>query len=51
MFASNQTFIVAAYTVTWLVFIGYSLRLAGASRRARIALGGALGDATREGRP
>ena len=38
MIASNQTFIIAAYAVTWLVFAGYVVRLARAERRARAAL-------------
>jgi CcmD family protein len=42
MAASNQTFIVAAYAVTWIVFAGYLLRLARAGRRARTALDQAL---------
>ena len=41
MTASNQTFIVAAYAVTWIVFSGYLLRLLRAERRARTALDGA----------
>lgn len=31
----NQTFIVAAYSVTWAVLIGYIARLAVATSRAR----------------
>ena len=31
----NQTFIIAAYTVTWVVLLGYVLRLARMSRRVR----------------
>jgi hypothetical protein len=42
MIASNQTFIVAAYAVTWIVLIGYLLRVARAGRRARAALERAL---------
>ena len=45
MIASNQTFIVAAYAVTWIVFAGYLLRLVRAERRARSALDGARGAA------
>lgn len=33
--ASNQSFIVAAYAVTWIVIIGYTAWLAGLGRRAR----------------
>ena len=32
---SNQTFIIAAYTLTWLVLIGYASRLWRANTRAR----------------
>ena len=45
MIASNQTFIVAAYAVTWIVLIGYLLRLVRAGLRARTALDRALGAA------
>jgi len=45
MIASNQTFIVAAYAVTWIVLIGYLLRLARAGQRARTALDRASGAA------
>jgi CcmD family protein len=31
----NQTFIVAAYTVTWIVLLGYMARLARKSSRVR----------------
>lgn len=34
MIASNQSFIVAAYVVTWAVLLGYLLRLARKARRA-----------------
>lgn len=27
MIASNQTFVIAAYAVTWIVLLGYLLRL------------------------
>ena len=43
MIASNQTFIVAAYAVTWIVLIGYLLRLTRAGYRARTALDRAPG--------
>jgi CcmD family protein len=43
MIASNQTFIIAAYAVTWLVFAGYVVRLARAERRARASLGLSVG--------
>lgn len=33
--AMNQTFIVAAYTVTWIVLLGYMARLARESSRVR----------------
>ena len=33
--ASNLTFIVAAYTVTWLVLLGYLARLVRKGGRAR----------------
>ena len=45
MIASNQTFIVAAYAVTWVVLIGYLLRLVRAGQRARTALDRATGAA------
>ena len=35
MNASNLTFIVAAYSVTWLVLLGYLARLARKGGRAR----------------
>jgi len=35
MAASNQTFIIAAYAVTWVVLLGYLLRLVRKGRRAR----------------
>lgn len=35
MVASNQTFIIAAYAVTWVVLLGYQLRLARKAGRAR----------------
>jgi hypothetical protein len=33
--ADNVTYIAAAYVVTWIVLIGYAIRLHGVSRRAR----------------
>jgi CcmD family protein len=33
--AMNQTFIVAAYTVTWIVLLGYMARLVRKSMRVR----------------
>lgn len=33
--AMNQTFIVAAYAVTWIVLLGYMARLARESSRVR----------------
>jgi CcmD family protein len=33
--ASNQTFIIAAYAVTWLVLLGYMARLVRKGARAR----------------
>lgn len=47
MIESNQTFIIAAFAVTWLVFAGYVVRLARAERRARTALDLARADAGR----
>jgi len=35
MIASNQTFIIAAYAVTWVVIIAYLLRLVRKGGRAR----------------
>lgn len=35
MDASNLTFIIAAYTVTWIVLLGYLLRLVRKGGRAR----------------
>jgi CcmD family protein len=35
MEASNQTFIVAAYAITWIVILGYLLRLVRKGARAR----------------
>ena len=35
MIASNQTFIIAAYAVTWVVLLGYLLRLVRNGGRAR----------------
>jgi CcmD family protein len=35
MVASNQSFIIAAYAVTWIVMLGYLWRLARNGRRAR----------------
>jgi CcmD family protein len=35
MDASNMTFIIAAYTVTWIVLLGYLLRLVRKGGRAR----------------
>lgn len=34
MVASNQTFIIAAYAVTWVVILGYLLRLVRKGGRA-----------------
>lgn len=34
-FASNQTFVIAAYALTWAVVLGYALGLVRASARAR----------------
>jgi hypothetical protein len=50
MIASNQTFIVAAYAVTWLVFIGYLLRLVRADRRVRASLAPTIGEPGPEAR-
>jgi CcmD family protein len=35
MIESNPAFIVAAYAVTWIVLLGYSLRLARKDRQVR----------------
>jgi CcmD family protein len=35
MVASNQTFIIAAYAVTWAVLLGYQWRLVRKGGRAR----------------
>lgn len=35
MVASNQSFIIAAYAVTWVVILGYLLRLVRKGWRAR----------------
>lgn len=35
MVASNQTFIIAAYAVTWVVILGYLSRLVRKGGRAR----------------
>ena len=35
MIASNQTFIIAAYAVTWVVMLAYLLRLVRKGARAR----------------
>jgi CcmD family protein len=35
MDSSNMTFIIAAYTVTWIVLLGYLLRLVRKGGRAR----------------
>ena len=51
MIASNNTFIIAAYAVTWIVFAGYLVRLVGAGRRARASLERARGELAAEGRP
>ncbi len=51
MIASNQTFIIAAYAVTWIVIAGYLLRLVRTGRRARAALEQARADAAEEGLP
>ncbi|HUR91453.1 MAG TPA: CcmD family protein [Gemmatimonadaceae bacterium] len=35
MVASNQTFVIAAYALTWVVLLGYVWRLVSKDRRAR----------------
>ena len=35
MIASNQTFIIAAYAVTWVVLLGYLVLLVRKGQRAR----------------
>ena len=37
MIASNETFIIAAYAVTWVVILGYLWRLVRMDGRARAA--------------
>lgn len=37
MIASNQTFIIAAYALTWVTMLGYLLHLARRDARARAA--------------
>ncbi len=37
MIASNQTFIIAAYAVMWVVLLGYVVRLALAAGRVNAA--------------
>jgi CcmD family protein len=39
--ASNQTFIIAAYAITWVVLLGYLFRLTAVARRARASGKGA----------
>jgi len=36
MVASNLNFIIAAYTVTWIVLLGYLLRIVRKGGRARV---------------
>lgn len=38
MIASNTSFIVAAYGITWIVILGYLFRLVVTGQRARSAL-------------
>jgi hypothetical protein len=45
---SNETFIVAAYTLTWLVLIAYAIRLWRASTRARAEYARITGKARKE---
>ncbi len=35
MIASNETFVIAAYALTWVVLLGYLWRLYGKDSRAR----------------
>lgn len=35
---SNTTFVIAAFTVTWIAFLGYLVHLRRVDRRARAAL-------------
>jgi len=35
MIASNETFVTAAYALTWVVLLGYVWRLHGKAERAR----------------
>ena len=37
MIASNQTFIIAAYALTWVAMLGYLLHLTRCDARARAA--------------
>jgi hypothetical protein len=46
---SNTTFIIVAYTVTWTVLVGYFVRLALGSARARAELARQTRDARNGG--
>jgi CcmD family protein len=48
MIASNQTFIIAAYAVTWMVIAGYLFYLARTGRRAQATLERARTEAAEE---
>ena len=50
MIASNQTFIVAAYALTWLAMLGYLLHLTRRDARARASHERALAEGQRGGR-
>ena len=51
MIASNNTFIIAAYAVTWIVFAAYLVRLVRAELTARAALERARGELEAGSRP
>ena len=51
MIASNTSFIVAAYAITWIVILGYLLRLVVNSGRARAALARMRAGQAEESRP
>jgi hypothetical protein len=45
---SNETFIIAAYALTWLVLLGYAIRLWRATTRARAEHARITGPALKE---
>ena len=50
-FASNEAFIIAAYSITWLVILGYLGRLVTKGSRARADFDSMTQTNTGEGRP